>query len=102
MEMGKESPHGGQRVVQLVTIVVHPWWRRRSTVERRVQQATNDLRRERDELRAQLQGGRPAEGEAIAVEMAKMLLEELILRPDVAAHFAETCSESCVSSKNTS
>lgn len=54
-------------------------------VERRVLQATSDLRRERDELRAQLQGGRPAEGEAIAVEMAKMLLEELILRPDVAA-----------------
>lgn len=55
-------------------------------LERRVQQATSDLRRERDELAAKLTGNiAPAEGDLLAMKRAKTLLEELMLRPDVSA-----------------
>jgi DNA-binding NtrC family response regulator len=56
-------------------------------IERRVAMATADLRGERDQLLAKLSsgGGAPNEGELIAVKMAKMLLEQVINRPDVAA-----------------
>jgi CheY-like chemotaxis protein len=55
-------------------------------LEGRVMQATRDLRRERDELAARLARGGPAtEGELVAVKMARMLLEQVALRPDVSS-----------------
>jgi DNA-binding NtrC family response regulator len=56
-------------------------------LEQRVADATADLRRERDELAAELARKAPAErrGEAVAVRMVLMLIEELQRRPDAAA-----------------
>lgn len=55
-------------------------------LEQRVADATADLRRERDELAAQLAQKAPAErrGETTAVKMVLMLIEELQKRPDAA------------------
>jgi len=50
-------------------------------LEARVEQATRDLRVERDELVKQLDGGGRQDAEIVGVEMALMLLEDMAKRP---------------------
>ena len=50
-------------------------------LEARVEQATRDLRAERDELVKQLDGGGSQDAEIVGVEMALMLLEDMAKRP---------------------